>query len=300
MILIIIKMKQTKRIVFTQNNWTPASKEALLTEPAFTYVIVGEETGASGTPHLQGYAEFAKVTRYTKLAKKHLNMHCEQAITQAAAIEYCKKDGLFEERGQKRPDESGISGGIKEQERWKLAYESAKTGDFELIPPDILMRYYRTIKEIAKDNMVRPDSLNELQNLWIYGDAGTGKTRLADAIAPVAYSKNCNKWWDGYQSEETVIINDFGKDHHVLGHHLKIWSEHRPFIAETKGGALNIRPKRIIVTSQYSINDIWQDGETRDAMARRFTAHHLLTNLELPRIHELALRLELNKLPISD
>lgn len=192
---------QSLRICFTQNNWTEASKYALLNEPLFTYVIVGEEQGENGTPHLQGYAEFAKRQRFGKLAKKHA-MHCENANTQAAAIEYCKKDGLFEEKGTKKEtaqdqghhgEKGGKEGGEKEKKRWSDAYNNAKTGDFELIPEDILIRYYRTLKEIRKDNMIKPDSLDKLQNLWIYGEAGTGKTRLADAIATTSYSKNCNK-----------------------------------------------------------------------------------------------------------
>lgn len=272
----------TRRIVFTKNNWTEEDYRALWEESLFSYLIMGKEVGETGTPHLQGYAEFHKKAKWAALSKKY-KMHCETAKTSTQAIEYCKKSGDFAEKGTPKLD-----GGLSEKNRWEDARTAAKEGRIEDLPADIYWRFYRTAKEIAKDHMVKPDSLSELKNIWIYGQAGSGKTRLADSILPGAYSKNCNKWWDGYQNETGVIINDFGKEHMVLGHHLKLWSEHRPFIAETKGGSLHIRPQRTIVTSQYSVKEIWEDQETRDAIERRFTVLHLLGNLSIEDIDRIS------------
>lgn len=83
----------TKRICFTKNNYTPEDVEALLKDPKFSYIVFGKETGESGTPHLQGYAEFHKVSKYKAIAKRHA-MHCEVTRgTQEEAVNYCKKDG---------------------------------------------------------------------------------------------------------------------------------------------------------------------------------------------------------------
>ena len=88
----------------------------------------------------------------------------------------------------------------------------------------------------------------------MYGASGVGKSRYARHLAGELpfYRKMCNKWWDGYRGESIVVMDDIGKEHSVLGHHLKLWADRYGFIGETKNGAITPDYDRFIVTSQYS------------------------------------------------
>lgn len=116
--------------VFTLNNPTQAEVAALTDnwEERFTYLIFGRETGANGTPHLQGYCRLQAKQRlttvhaYTGLARAHFEA---MRGTSAQAIAYCKKDGDFDEFGQaprqsqgKRSDWEQLVTWIKEQETY--------------------------------------------------------------------------------------------------------------------------------------------------------------------------------------
>ena len=246
-------MLQAKRWCYTINN--PTSEPPSLEEEA-KYHVYGSEVGASGTPHYQGFIIFKKSKRLTQL-RKLISDKGHYEVTKgknSQAAAYCKKDGVFKEYGELPPERKLI----------------AKAGAVDDIDSDLLVKHYRTFKQIKMDYVGDIPPLDYLPGIWIYGDSGIGKSRYARETYPGAYVKNCNKWWDHYQNEENIIIDDFDDTHACLGHHLKRWGDHYSFIAETKGGSICIRPKWIVVTSQYRMEDIFKDGPTIQALLRRF------------------------------
>lgn len=92
----------------------------------------------------------------------------------------------------------------------------AKDGKFDEIPADIKVKHYANLQKIKKDNLIIVDK-DHLRGIWIHGPAGIGKSRKAREDYPEFYPKLCNKWWDGYTGQSAVIMDDIGKEHHVLG-----------------------------------------------------------------------------------
>lgn len=241
----------------------------------FQYLCFGRELAESGTPHLQGYARARFPSSHSWFRDRLPGCHVEFAKgTFEQAIAYCEKDGSFVEFGE-RPANAKKKGELA-KEAFERTRDLAKRGCLDEVEPEHFIKYYRTLTAIKKDYMAKPSDESDVTGVWYYGLAGAGKSRKARDDYPAAYFKMANKWWDGYQNEEYVILDDLDPKHECLAHHLKIWSDRYSFIAECKGGAIHIRPKKIIVTSQYSIDDIWADEETREALHRRFHTTHIL------------------------
>lgn len=125
--------------------------------------------------------------------------------------------------------------------------------------------------------MTEVEDLKEPVGVWYWGVPGAGKSYLARQRFPKAYLKMANKWWDGYQQQENVILDEIEKDC-KLGHHLKIWTDSYGFIAEIKGEAVKIRPKNFVITSNYSIEEVFgEDMMLVTALKRRFKVVHFPT-----------------------
>lgn len=236
------------------------------------YLSYGREVGESGTPHLQGFVIFKIAVRFAAVKKMCPRAHWEKKSiwsTNREAADYTKKDGDYVEIGQlpMTADEKGEM----ERVRWERIRDLARGGQLDEIDAQVYVCHYRTLKEIARDNMREVDMLDGPCGLWIYGRPGVGKSYYARKEWPQHFVKELNKWWDGYKGEDTVIIDDMDPGHsQSYGRLLKIWADAYPFIGETKGGAMRLRPRRIVVTSQYCIRDVFDDQETYLAIRRRF------------------------------
>lgn len=258
---------RSRAFVFTKNNSHDAT---WLESVSCRYLCYGKELAPTTlTPHLQGYIYFRNAKSCAAVRAILGGCHIEPAKgTYAQNKEYCSKGGDFFERGD--PPQDNSDRGDAEVARWEETWALAKTGDVEAIPADIRIRCYTTIRKIERDYMKDVAPLGDVCGLWVYGLSGSGKTRAVLSQHPKCFPKPRTQWWDGYQMEDVVLVDDVDKFDVKLGGQLKHWADFCPFIAQNKGSSFKIRPKLLIVTSQYKIEEIWEDAETREALNRRF------------------------------
>lgn len=160
------------------------------------------------------------------------------------------------------------------QTDWDSVLASARGGQFDAIPSDILVRYYGSLTRIAADNL-RPVGLE--RTCYVYwGATGLGKSRRAwDEAGLDSYPKDPNtKWWNGYKGHRHVIIDEFRGAIHIS--HVLRWLDRYPVIVETKGSAVVLKAEKIWITSNLDprmwYNDI--DEETKNALIRRLNITH--------------------------
>jgi len=279
---IIWEMSDTRKRawIFTINNYTEADhKELELLATEATWLCYGEEIAPTTlTPHIQGclYMPIGKSIKYMKklLTRAHLAVMNGKFKRNE---EYCSKGENVRNIGIRPLDPK--EKGDKEQGRWKEIWDAASEGRLDDIPPRERIVHYNVLNQIASDRRAPMTQLTESLHEWLVGPPGTGKSWAARAENPVLYLKNSNKWWCGYNLEEVVLIEELELDAgKFMGHFLKIWADIYPFTGEVKHGKTSIiRPKKIIVTSNYSIGQIFgHDPVIAQAILRRFNVRQFL------------------------
>lgn len=154
---------------------------------------------------------------------------------------------------------------------WAAALKKAKEGKIDEIEPDIQIRYHFALRSILQENIKPVAMVRECIVFW--GKTGTGKSRLAwEEAGNEAYSKNPRtKWWDGYNQEEHVIIDEFRGSFDIS--YFLTWTDRYPVRVEKKGTSTALMAKKIWITSNIHPLDWYPDldMETKAALMRRLT-----------------------------
>ena len=261
----------SRRWCFTLNNPAPED-ETIIGSWETKYLVFGREVGDSNTPHLQGFIIFAGNKRLSALKKLHGKIHWEPTKKASiAAATYCKKDGNFFESGE-------IHDKTKQGERndIKCAVATIKSAGIKRCSeehPATWVKFSRGLRDIAL-LQIEPYTHDRCRGLWIYGPPGTGKSHAARIHDPDLFDKDQNKWFDGYDGEKTILLDDMDTSH--LAHHLKRWTDRYACKGETKGGTVHLRHTLFIVTSNYHPVDLFKNDKSEfdnsmvEAICRRF------------------------------
>lgn len=257
--------------------------------PLCSYMVYAVETcPTTGHEHFQGFSMLKGKKRMTTLKKEVGDQFHWEAIkgTPRQNYEYCLKIGEgqtpneeFYEFGTKPDDSAGWNGpGTRTADVWDKARDCAIMGNFLEIPSNILVPHYGNLRNLNKDfPAMVADDLPGCNAEWHYGETGSGKTYNALHNHEDVYAKGTNKWWDGYNQEHVVFIDEFGPEHSCLMNYLKKWTDRYPFTGEIKGGMLkNIRPKKLIVCSQHPPHKVFKDHPDADlkALLRRMKVYY--------------------------
>lgn len=120
--------------------------------------------------------------------------------------------------------------------------------------------------------------MDKVRGIWIHGAPGIGKSHIVRTNEPSLYLKTQNKWWDKYNGEPAVLLEDFDKKGECLSHYLKIWADKWACTGEIKGATVPLNFERFYITSNYHPRDIFPDDPALlEAISRRFTIDHMIS-----------------------
>lgn len=265
---------------FTLNNPT-ITKEDLQGKlaPHCHYVVIGDEVGESGTPHLQGYLELHKKQRLApvKLLFAPHNPHLEPKSPNSLPIqasEYCKKEGKYVEFGTAPKDRKRSK--ILDQ-MCKDLIEKKPLDDVMMLDPATYVRNYRGLQDF-ESRVNKPPNVRPMQCYFFYGPTGVGKTYYCYEKWPDLYRKPLGGksalWMDGLLPSHRTILFDEHTGQYPLHEMLQLMDQYALQV-ERKGGFVKCFFELMLFTGNIHPSLFYLKWEGREehlrAYARRFT-----------------------------
>ena len=263
-----------RRFCFTLNDYTEDDYDKIKTflVEHCKYGIVGREIApTTNRPHLQGFGNLKRNMRFNALkARLHNSIHIEQANgTDEQNQKYCSKAGSYFETGT--PSQQGQRNDLQ------ACISAIQSGTdtcakVALKFPSVYIRYHRGIEKYLQIlKPIQPRNF-ETKVFYYWGPPGVGKSRRALAEAQEIdknsiYYKNRGLWWDGYEQQKCVIIDDF-YGWIKYDEMLKIMDRY-PYRVQYKGGSTEFTSTHIWITSNINTDLLYKFQDYNPAAFNR-------------------------------
>lgn len=266
------ELKQSRNWCFTDFTLTNYSDIYHKYSDIIRYICWGEETCPSTKKiHHQGWIQFTtkRTMGGVKRILKIKGIHLESCYgDEYSNDKYCKKDNKFKQFGKfitqgERTDLEHVKKFINEGHSLKeIADENF----------DLFCRYRSGLTKYKE--MVDKENSKQFRNVDVqvlYGPTGCGKTRQAMAEATFKIEGGNLKWWDGYEADKCILIDEFANQIPITellnildGYQLRL---------PIKGGHTYALWSKVFITTNLSFEDWYPNAKTmhKEALLRRIS-----------------------------
>lgn len=262
--------------------------QSVIDKSTAEYIIIGKETCPNtGNLHHQGFIYFSGQRTATKnkdgkwfsrnVGKLLGNCHCEMCEGNLDQnCDYCTKDDKVSEFGQKpdqghRTDLDAIKSSI---------LNGRKVDDICEDNPTLFHQYGRTLNKLEDIALRKKYRSTMTKGIWYWGDTGTGKSHKAFNEAFKNYPDNWynwpkdGQWWDAYQGQKLVIINEFRGTCHIRYDELLDLIDKWPKnVSRRNREPVPFLADKVIITSSMAPEECYNDlpeGDCCEQLLRRF------------------------------
>lgn len=284
-----------RRFVFTINNYNESEHGAVKLLDC-KWMVCAKEKGANNTPHLQGAVVLSNPMTLAAIKKRagFLRAHIEEMKgTPEQSLAYCSKEdkepfvkGTMPRPG-KRSDLEDVAA---------LVQGGSNLSEVADTHPTAIIKYGRGLMQLRSYYQKQRDPRYPPTVIWVHGLSGTGKTYTCFEAAQRIYgldgvwmSAGSLKWFDGYDGQPAVILDDLRTKHAEFSFLLRLLDRY-PLRVEPKHGFTNWIPNLIFVTCPYTPTDLWslRTPEQLYQLERRIT-HQISAPKDLWRVSEMLL-----------
>lgn len=246
-------------------------------EKVHGYLIFQLEVGEEKKiPHWQGYVELKKTMRY-KAMFKSMGLGQEGKIIKAkgTAAEnkaYCSDPGKRHPEWKVEPGFMDYGAPTVQGARndLKSAIDTLRKDGIQKVKDDhacVYVKYWKGLEKLLEPPRLDKPRAQKPFVHWIYGPTGSGKTHLAEAFSKehkyeyYIYNKSFNGFWQRYNQQPVLIIDDMRPDTFRFDELLRILDRYQ-YLVNQKQGDIFINSPYIFITAPTAPEEMFALANT--------------------------------------